>query len=144
MTKLKTVLDHIKIYAGYYLAITIIFGGLWGGFVVFDNWKDDNAQIHSDIKTLIQEKKEHEKTDSILLSKISKLEERLGIVEVKTETHTKDIKGVKTSYLRYISQDEALTKEDFIRFIQEINGDSNIIYLYPYLLPKNKSKKIKP
>ena len=136
-----SVLTHLKTYVGYYATIITLIGALWTIFVFYDKWKDENTLMHSEINTLKQEQKDYKKSDSILVNEQYKLQARLTAIESKTEVLGKDIKGVKTSVVRYISQDEALTREDFVRFILEINGDSSIINMYPYLLPKNKIKK---
>lgn len=139
----KSVLGHLKLYVGHYFTIVALIGSLWTIFVFYDKWKDDKIQMRNEISTLKQQQKDHKKLDSILIDEQYDLQTRLVTIESKTDVQGKAIKGVKTSVVRYISQDEALTREDFVRFILEIYGDSSIIQMYPYLLPKNKAKKIK-
>ena len=138
------VLKHIKAYIGYYFTVIALIGSLWTVFVFYDKWKDGNDKMRADITTLTQSEKSHNKTDSLILDRFDKLEGKVVVVVGASGVHDKEIKGLKGSILRYISRDEALSKEDFMRFIQEINGDSTIIYAYPYLMPKSKFKKIKP
>ena len=137
-------LKHIKKYASYYLTIIAILGTLWAVFNFYDKWRDTAAQNRNDIITLTQTEKSHAKTDSLILDRLDKLEGKVIVVVTTSGAHDKEIKNLKASVLRYISRDEALSKEEFMRFIQEINGDSTIIYAYPYLMPKSKFKKIKP
>jgi hypothetical protein len=139
----ESVLSHLKSYVGYYFTAIALIGSLWTVFVFYDKWKDEKVVMRNEINALKQQQKDTRKVDSILIEEQYKLQTKLTAVESKTEVQNKDIKGVKTSIVRYISQDEALTREDFIRFIFEINGDSSIINMYPYLLPKNKTKKPK-
>jgi hypothetical protein len=141
--KSKIVFEHVKSYMGYYLTIIAVIGSLWMIFIFYDKWKDEKTQMRNEINTLKQEQKDHRRLDSLLLEEQYKLQTRLSAIESKTDIQGKDIKGVKTSVVRYVSQDEALTREDFVRFILEINGDSSVIHMYPYLLPKNKTKKSK-
>jgi len=141
--KSRIVFEHLKSYIGYYFTIIAVIGSLWAIFVFYDKWKDEKILMRNEINTLKQEEKDHKRLDSLLLDEQYKLQARLKAIESKTDVQGKDIKGVKTSVVRYISQDEALTREDFVRFILEINGDSSIIQQYPYLLPKNKTKKTK-
>ena len=141
--KSRIVFDHLKSYIGYYFTIIAVLGSLWTIFVFYDKWKDEKVLMRTDITTLKQDEKDHRRLDSLLLDEYYKLQSRLKALESKTDVQSKDIKGVKTSVVRYISQDEALTREDFVRFILEINGDSSVIHMYPYLLPKNKTKKTK-
>lgn len=142
--KSKIVFEHLKSYIGYYFTIIAVFGSIWTIFTFYDKWKDERTEMRNEINILKQEKKSHKTLDSILIEEIYSLDDRISIIENNTSNYTKEIKGVKKSVLRYISKDEALSKEEFMRFIQEINGDSNIIYMYPYLIPKNKLKTIKP
>lgn len=141
--KSSIVFDHIKTYVGYYLSIIAVIGSLWAIFGFYEKWRDEKTLMRNEIKILIQEKNDHRKIDSVLMDEQYILQSRLNAIESKSDIQGKDIKSVKSSVLRYMSQDEALTKVDFIRFVQEINGDSTIIYQYPYLLPKNKAKKSK-
>jgi hypothetical protein len=141
--KSKIVFEHLKTYVGHYFTIIAVIGSLWAIFVFYDKWKDEKTLMRNEINILKQEQKDHRRLDSLLLDEQYKLQNRLSAIESKTDGQGKDIKGVKTSIIRYVSQDEALTRVDFVRFVQEIYGDSNIIYLYPYLLPKNKNKKTK-
>jgi hypothetical protein len=141
--KSKIVFEHLKSYIGYYFTIIAVIGSLWAIFVFYDKWKDEKILMRTDINTLKQEKIDHRRLDSLLLDEQYKIVARLKDIESKTTTQSKEIKGVKTSVVRYISQDEALTREDFVRFILELNGDSSILQMYPYLLPKNKPKKSK-
>ena len=137
----KIVLEHLKTYIGYYFTIIAVIGSLWTAFVFYDKWKDEKVVMRGEINTLMQDEKDDKKFDSLLLIEYYKLQARVDATESKNDVQSKDIKGVKSSIVRYISKDEALTRADFVRFVLEINGDSSIIHMYPYLLPKNRKPK---
>ena len=139
--KIRTVMGHIKLYMGYYTTIATVIGILWTVFILFDKWKDNNTQVHNDITMLILNQKLQRRNDSILIEQFILLDKKTKDINNKIDVNIKDFNILKRSYLRYLSQDEALSKVDFIRFIQEIYGDSNIIYMYPYLLPKKNTTK---
>ena len=141
INKIRTVMDHIKLYVGYYTTIATVIGILWTVFILFDKWKDNNTQVHNDITMLILNQKLQRRNDSILIEQFILLDKKTKDINNKIDVNIKDFNILKRSYLRYLSQDEALSKVDFIRFIQEIYGDSNIIYMYPYLLPKKNTTK---
>lgn len=109
-------LSNIKLYSSYYFAIVSVLGIVWGAFALYDNWRDDNAILQSNVKTIIQAQVTAARTDSLLLSQQKIIQEQLKGLQGTTES-------LENSYVKYISTDKKLTKEDFLKYMDGLSFD---------------------
>jgi len=109
-------LTNIKLYSSYYFAIVSVLGVVWGAFALYDNWRDDNAVLQANVKTIINAQVSAAKTDSLLLSQQKKIQTQLNDIQGTTES-------LENSYVKYISKDKRLTKEDFLQYMEGLSFD---------------------
>jgi len=93
-----------------------VLGIVWGAFALYDNWRDDNAVLQSNVKTIIQAQVTAARTDSLLLSQQKIIQEQLKGLQGTTES-------LENSYVKYISTDKKLTKEDFLKYMDGLSFD---------------------
>lgn len=117
-SKITSLFNHMKVFSSQYLTLATFVGIIWGGFVVYDNWKDNNKDMQNKVKTIIDSQIRQQRTDSLLL---------LGQTDIRTEFEsfklifdqkTSTLNSLQKSYVRYISNDEALTKKDFLEYME--------------------------
>ena len=113
---IKLLINHIKIYTEYYFAVTAALGIIWGAFVVYDKWRDDNNRMQKDVTTIIATQKIQTRTDSILLENQKDMEAKLDKIENVTSS-------LQSSYVKYISNDKTLTKQDFLKYMEGLSYD---------------------
>jgi hypothetical protein len=121
--QLINIIEGIKTYSGYYFSITAALGVLWGAFVVYDNWKDNNIKMQSNVSTIIEAQKSQTKTDSMLLHNQMMMEKKLIDIKNVTDDNADYLKSLSTSYVKYISKDKTLTKEDFLKYMEGLSFD---------------------
>jgi len=121
--QLINIIEGIKTYSGYYFSVVAVLGALWGAFAVYDNWKDNNTKMQSNVSTIIQTQKSQTKTDSILLVKQVIMETKLNEIILNTDQNADNLKSLSTSYIKYISKDKTLTKEDFLKYMDGLSFD---------------------
>jgi hypothetical protein len=121
------VLGNIKMYSSYYFAVASVIGAVWGAFAIYDNWRDENKILQDNVNTIIQTQKQQAKTDSILVEQQTEMKEQLNDIQSTTES-------LENSYVRYISRDASLTKEDFLEYMEGLSFD----------LKKNSSSALRP
>jgi predicted metal-dependent HD superfamily phosphohydrolase len=121
--QLINIIEGIKTYSGYYFSVVAVLGALWGAFAVYDNWKDNNVKMQSNVSTIIQTQKSQTKTDSILLVKQVVMETKLNEIISNTDQNADNLKSLSTSYIKYISKDKTLTKEDFLKYMDGLSFD---------------------
>ena len=92
-------LGNIKLYSSYYFAIISVLGVVWGAFAVYDNWKDNNRVLQTNVNTIIQAQAKQAKTDSLLLEHQSAMEEQLNEIQGTTE-------ALESSYVKRLSNDK--------------------------------------
>jgi hypothetical protein len=107
-----SVLENIKTYVGYYLAIASAVGIMWGGFTFYNNWKEGNKAV----KTIV-------KTDSLILKNQTDMALKINAIESATKDNTEELKSLSGSYIEYISKDKTLTKADFLNYMQGLSFD---------------------
>jgi hypothetical protein len=116
--------EHLKTYISYYVAMTTVLGGLWGVFVMYDNWRDNNKILQENVKSIIEKQNLQTKRDSILLENQQEIRIELDYVKINTENSLDQIKALQKSYIRYISNDDALTKAQFLEYMEGLSVES--------------------
>jgi hypothetical protein len=114
--KVITLLKSIKLYAEYYFAVVSVLGIVWGAFVIYDKWKDSNKELQTNVKTIMETQVRQGKTDSLLLKNQSAMQEQLNGIESTTSS-------LHSSYVKYISNDKTLTKQDFLKYMEGLSFD---------------------
>ena len=109
-------LGNIKLYSSYYFAIISVLGVVWGAFVVYDNWKDNNKLMQTNVNSIIQTQAKQNKTDSLLLEQQAEMKEQLNDIQGTTES-------LEDSYVKYLTRDKTLTKEDFLDYMEGLSFD---------------------
>jgi hypothetical protein len=110
-------IGNIKLYSSYYFAIVSVLGVVWGAFVVFDNWKDSNMEMRNNVNTIIQAQSKAAMIDSILLKHQSEMKAQLNEIHGTTE-------ALEKSYVRRLSNDKTLTKQDFLEYMEGLSFDT--------------------
>jgi len=109
-------LSNIKLYSSYYFAIVSVLGIIWGAFALYDDWRDNNRAMQTNVNTIIKAQIQAAKTDSLLLSQQGKIKQQLNEIQGTT-------KSLESSYVKYLSKDKTLTKEDFLRYMEGLSFD---------------------
>lgn len=109
-------LGNIKLYSSYYFAVVSVLGVVWGAYALYDNWRDENKILQENVNTIIQTQKQQARTDSILVKQQEVMNEKLNDIQATTES-------LENSYVRYISRDKSLTKEDFLDYMEGLSFD---------------------
>jgi hypothetical protein len=114
-------LKSVKAISEQYFMIASAVAALWGGFVVYDNWRDTNKALVSSVNSIKATQIEQMKTDSILLKNQEGIERQLTDIKGVTDSNGKYLKSLSSSYIRYISNDKALTKTDFLQYMDGLS-----------------------
>ncbi len=109
-------LGNIKLYGSYYFAIISVLGAVWGAFAIYDNWKDNNAVLQSNVNTIINAQAKAAKTDSLLLEQQEKMKGQLNEIQGTTE-------ALENSYVKRLSNDKSLSKQDFLNYMEGLSFD---------------------
>ena len=118
-----TFLKGLKIYAEQYFLIASVIGVIWGGFVMYDKWKDNNEELIKTVKTIRETQISQLKTDSVLLINQFTMRGQLDEIRGITDQNSEDIKSLSRSYIKYISSDKALSKSDFLKYMEGLSLD---------------------
>jgi hypothetical protein len=110
------ILTNLKLYSTYYFAILSVLGAVWGAFAVYDNWKDNNVVLQTNVNTIIQAQTKAARTDSLLLKQNADMQEQLNTIQGTTE-------ALESSYVKRLSNDKTLTKQDFLKYMEGLNFD---------------------
>jgi len=110
------ILANLKLYSTYYFVILSVLGAVWGAFAVFDNWKDNNVILQSNVNTIIQAQTKAAKIDSLLLKQNEDMQEQLNTIQGTTE-------ALESSYVKRLSNDKTLTKQDFLKYMEGLSFD---------------------
>jgi hypothetical protein len=111
-----SIIAKIKSISEYYFTIVTALGVLWGGFVMYDNWRDNNKVLQSNVKTIMETQVRQSKTDSLLLMQQTEMKFQLEGIQATTNS-------LETSYVKYISNDKTLTKQDFLHYMDGLSFD---------------------
>ena len=115
--KLLTVLGNIKLYSSYYFAIVSILGAMWGAFAMYDNWRDSNKILQNNVNQIMNTQKVQSKTDSIILVQQTQMRTQLNEIQSTSSS-------LQSSYVKYISNDKTLTKQDFLKYMEGLSFDT--------------------
>ena len=116
--------EHLKTYVSYYIAATTVIGGLWGAFVIYDNWRDNNKFLHDSVKIIIETQAQQSRRDSIFLENQREIRIELDQVRCNTELSIDKIIALQKSYIKYISDDNALTAKQFLEYMEGLSIES--------------------
>jgi len=109
-------LGNIKLYSSYYFAIISVLGVVWGAFVVYDNWKDNNVLMQTNVNSIMQTQVKQNKTDSLLLQQQAEMKQQLNTIQGTTE-------ALESSYVKRLSNDKSLSKQDFLNYMEGLSFD---------------------
>lgn len=122
------IFEHIKIFSQQYLVITTFVGIVWGGFVVYDNWKDNNENLNDAVKSIIEYQENRYKVDSLILSNQQELREDFNEHIKLSDDIIKQLQSLQKSYVRYISNDDRLTKTDFVKYMEGLTIEKPMVW----------------
>lgn len=123
-SKITSVLSHMKNFSQQYLTLATFVGIFWGGFVVYDNWKDNNKEMQNNVKTIIDSQIYQRQTDSLLLVGQKSLREDFESFKLETQSKDGTLNSLQNSYVKYLSKDPALTKKDFLEYMEGLTVES--------------------
>lgn len=119
--KITKGLEHMKNFSSQYLTIVTFAGIILGGYKIYDAWNSGNEKVQEKVEIMVENQKTQQKTDSLLLQGQIDLrkdfEEHLKI----SDELTKQVQALQKSYIRYISNDDALTKTDFLEYMEGLS-----------------------
>lgn len=122
------IFEHIKTFSQQYLVITTFVGIVWGGFVVYDNWKDNNENLNDAVKSIIEYQENRNKVDSLILSNQQELREDFNEHIKLSDDIIKQLQSLQKSYVRYISNDDRLTKTDFVKYMEGLTIEKPMVW----------------
>ena len=122
-TTFFAIIKSIKLYGEYYFAIVSVLGAIWGGFTIYDNWRDNNKALQSNVKSIMEVQKNQTKTDSLLLKNQDVMEKQLNSIQTIANDYSITFKSLQSSYIKYISNDKTLTKQDFLNYMEGLSID---------------------
>jgi len=120
---LTRLLKHIGTFSSQYLTIVTFAGIILGGYKTYDKWNHSNDKMQEKVETVVQNQKSQRKIDSLLLQGQIDLRKDLEEHIKNTEEFVKQLKSLKKSYIKYISNDNALTKKDFLEYMEGLSVD---------------------
>jgi hypothetical protein len=122
--KVESFFDHLKTYISYYIAITTAIGILWSCFIVYRNWVDNNKNLQNNVENITNGQIKLQTADSLLLQNQIEIKKEIDNLKEGIENNTEKLNSLEKSYIRYISNDEALTKSDFLKYMDGLTIDS--------------------
>ena len=103
-------------YAGYFLSIAGAVAIIWKAAVFYDNRGDDTALVHSQLEEIIDtQTRQTATTDSVSL--------KLDILSKDVNMLAGEQTALRKSYIKYISNDDMLTKNDFLHYMEGLSVD---------------------
>jgi hypothetical protein len=150
-SKISSFFGHIKSFSSQYLTLASFIGIIWGGFLVYDNWRDNNKLLNEKVITIIKSQSEQKQTDSLLLVGQKELKQEVEDLKSFFEQEKGTLNSLQRSYVRYISNDDALTKKDFLEYMEGLTIEEKKKQIEQTLIdkdtikidPKIKIRKIK-
>lgn len=116
-------LEHMKNFSSQYLTIVSFAGIILGGYKVYDAWSDSNDQIKKSFEIIMSSQKEEEKRDSLLLEEQLDLRSDFEEHLKNSDEFVRQLQSLQKSYIRYIGNDDALTKNDFLKYMEGLSVD---------------------
>lgn len=123
-SKITSGFNHMKNFSTQYFTLATFVGIIWGGFLVYDNWRDNNKDMQEKVKTIIDSQIRQQRTDSLLLQGQLKLQNEFKEFNLIFDTKIGTLNSLQKSYIRYISNDQALTKNDFLQYMEGLTIES--------------------
>ncbi len=120
---LTRLLKHMGTFSSQYLTIVTFAGIILGGYKTFDKWNHSNDKMQEKVETVVQNQKSQRKIDSLLLQGQIDLRRDLEEHIKNTEEFVRQLKSLEKSYIKYISNDDALTKTDFLQYMEGLSVD---------------------
>jgi len=120
-TKITQSFEHMKHFSSQYLTIVTFAGIILGGYKVYDQWSDSNDDMKEKFEIIMSSQKDEKRLDSLLLKGQHDLKKELDDHLKNSEEHTKQLESLQKSYIRYISNDDALTKTDFLKYMEGLS-----------------------
>jgi hypothetical protein len=117
-SKITSILNHMKNFSQQYLTIATFVGIIWGGFAVYGNWKENNKDMQNKVKTIIDSQIRQRQADSLLLDGQLKMKAEFEAFKIETQAKQGTLNSLQKSYVKYIGNDPALTKKDFLEYME--------------------------
>lgn len=121
--KFTKLLKHMGTFSSQYLTIVTFAGIILAGYKVYDEWNDSNDKIQENVEMVVKNQKDQQKMDSLLLQGQIQLRGDLEDHIKTSEEFVKQLQSLQKSYIRYISNDDALTKTDFLQYMEGLSVD---------------------
>jgi predicted small secreted protein len=122
------IIEHIKNFNQQYFIISTLIGIIWGAFVIYDNWKDNNVKLKENMEKIINFHNEDSKIDSLLLIGQNDLRQDLEEHIKYANEYIKQLQTLQKSYVRYVSNDDRLTKTDFLKYMEGLTVEKQFIW----------------
>ena len=111
-------LEHIKLFSSQYLTIVTFAGIILGGYKVYDKWNDSIKLVQEKVEIVMKNQESQKKIDSLLLQSQNNLRKEFEEHTKNIDRFEKQLHSLQKSYVRYISNDDALTKQDFLQYME--------------------------
>ncbi|HOH61197.1 MAG TPA: hypothetical protein PK698_01760 [Bacilli bacterium] len=111
-------LEHIKLFSSQYLTIVTFAGIILGGYKVYDKWNDSIKLVQEKVEIVMKNQESQKKIDSLLLQSQNNLRKEFEDHTKNIDRFEKQLQSLQKSYVRYISNDDALTKQDFLQYME--------------------------
>jgi len=111
-------LEHIKLFSSQYLTIVTFAGIILGGYKVYDKWNDSIKLVQEKVEIVMKNQESQKKIDSLLLQSQNNLRKEFEEHTKNIDRFEKQLQSLQKSYVRYISNDDALTKQDFLQYME--------------------------
>ena len=100
----------------YFLTGAAIISIMWGIFVKVDSKKDKTTDIENKLKSVISIQSAQQVLSDSMVNKLNVVND--NIIQVMKLQN-----ALRGSYVKYLSSDDALTKEDFLEYMQGLEFD---------------------
>lgn len=119
--KIAKGLEHMKNFSSQYLTIVTFAGIILGGYKIYDKWSHSNDQIQEKVEIMVENQESQKRLDSLLLQGQIDLRNDLEEHIKNSDEFVKQLQSLQKSYVRYISNDNALTKQDFLEYMEGLS-----------------------
>lgn len=116
-------LEHIKLFSSQYLTIVTFAGIILGGYKVYDKWNDSIKLVQEKVEIVMKNQESQKKIDSLLLQSQNNLRKEFEEHTKNIDRFEKQLQSLQKSYVRYISNDDALTKQDFLQYMEGLTSE---------------------
>lgn len=119
--KITQALEHMKNFSSQYLTIVTFAGIILGGYKVYDKWDESTNEMKEKFEIMMSSQQDEKGLDSLLLKGQFDLRNDLEEHLKYSEELSKQLQSLQKSYIRYISNDDALTKKDFLEYMEGLS-----------------------